>query len=177
MKKKVFFLILAIAILSNTVGSCRAIDKSGFAVGPTQLLVTTFENSSNSTYVYITSYVDGELAVGTENLPFRIEPETISIESSDQNRKIHLTVHGNTSLSSGQYNGKLTFLFYTANNVAHGVKINTTIVQTVPERVPNWLDNIIDWFIRNGLVVVAIAGVVVALTFGFFIGKKSKKHV
>ena len=98
----------------SAVMPCIALDDSGFAVGPAKLYVTVPANGSNSTYVYITSHVDGELVVGTENLTFSIEPATIPITPTDRNRKVELTVYGNTSLATGQYVGKLTLLFYLA---------------------------------------------------------------
>jgi hypothetical protein len=164
-------------IVLNAVMPCMALEESGFAVGPAKLDVTVPENGSNSTYIYITSYVDGELVVGTENLTFLIEPATIPITSTDRSRKVELTVHGNTSLAAGKYSGKLTLLFYSGNNVAHGVKINTNITQEGPESRPNWLDEIIDIIAHNWVVIIAVAGIVVALTIGIYIGKKSKKNV
>jgi hypothetical protein len=177
MRKWVIFSILAIVMVLNAVTPCIALDESGFAVGPAQLNVTIPANGSNSTYVYITSYVDGELVVGTENLTFLIEPATIPITSTDRTRKVELTVHGNTSLATGQYSGKLTLLFYSGNNVAHGVKLNANVTQTGSESPPSWLDELIDIIAHNWVVIIAVAGIVVALTLGIYIGKKSKKNV
>jgi hypothetical protein len=175
MRKMILFLILAMAIMLNAVMPCGALEERSFAVGPAQLNVTFPENGSNSTYVYITSSVDGELVVGTENLPFAIEPTTIPITSTDRTRKVELTVHGNTSLSPGQYAGKLTLLLYTGSNVAHGVKINVNITQTGPESKQSWLDEIIEIIMQNIVIIIAIVAIIVALTTGVFIGRKSKK--
>ena len=159
------------------VVSCSAQTESGFAVGPAQLDVSVPSNGNNSTYIYITSHVEGELVVGTENLEFRIEPETIPITSTDRNRKVELTVHGNTSLATGEYSGKLTLLLYTGSNVAHGVKINTDITQGGPENQPSWLDEIIEVIAQNWVIIIAVAGIIVALTLGIYIGRRSKKNV
>jgi hypothetical protein len=176
-RKWIVFVILAVTVVFNAVMPCNALDENSFAVGPSQLIVTVPANGSNSTYVYITSYVDGELIVGTENLPFHIEPTTISITSTDRTRKVELTVHGNTSLTTGQYLGKLTLLLYTGNNVAHGVKLNANVTQTGSESQPSWLDELIDVITHNWVVIIVVAGILVALTLGIFIGKKSKKNV
>lgn len=177
MRKRISFSLLAMVIVLTAVMPCIALEESGFAVGPAKLDVTVPANGSNSTYVYITSYVDGELVAGTENLPFRIEPTTIPITSTDRTRKVELTVYGNASLATGEYSGKLTLLLYTGNNVAHGVKISANITQTGSESVPTWLDQIVDIITQNWLVLIAVAGIVIALTFGIYIGRKSKKNV
>ena len=175
MKKMIMFLIVAMVIMLNAVIPCTALDERGFSVGPAQLNVTVPENSSNTTYVYITSYVDGELILGTENLPFSIEPTTIPITSTDRTRKVEIKVNGNTSLATGQYSGKLTLLLYTGSNVAHGVKINANITQTVPEIKQSWLDEITEIIMQNIVIIIAVVAIIVALTAGVFIGRKSKK--
>ena len=160
----------------SAVMPCLA-EESGFAVGPAHLTVTVASNGSAPTYIYITSRVDGELVVGTENLTFTVEPETIPITSSDRNRKVELTVHGNTSLATGEYSGKLTLLFYSGNNVAHGVKLNMSLTQEGPETQPSWLDEILQVLAQNWVIIVAVAGIVVALAVGVYIGRKSRKTV
>jgi hypothetical protein len=174
MRKLVLFSILAVVVLLNAVVPCFALD-SGFAVGPAHLVVTVPQNSSNSTYVYITSHVDGELVVGTENLTFLVEPATIPITSTDRNRKVELTVYGNASLAMGEYSGKLTLLLYTGNNVAHGVKLNTNVTQEGPETQPSWLDQLLETIAQNYVIIIAVVGVIVALIIGVYIGKRSKK--
>ena len=177
MRQWTLFPILALVIVLNAVIPCIALDESGFAVGPAQLDVTVPENGSTPAYVYITSYVDGELVVGTENLTFRVEPPTIPITPTDRNRKVELKVHGNTSLATGQYSGKLTLLLYTGNNVAHGVKISANVTQEGPESEPSWLDEIIDVIAQNWVIIIAVAGIIIALTLGIYIGRRSKKNV
>ena len=169
--------MLATVMMLNAVMPCTAQGESGFAVGPAKLDVTVPENGSTHAYVYITSYVDGELVVGTENLTFRIEPTTIPITPTDRTRKVELTIHGNTSLATGQYSGKLTLLLYTGNNVAHGVKINVNVTQEGPETAPSWLDEFIQVITQNYVLIIAVAGVLVALTLGIYIGRRSKKNV
>jgi hypothetical protein len=177
MRKVIIFSLVVMITMLNAVIPCIALDESSFAVGPAHLDITVPANGSNSTYVYITSYVDGELVVGTENLTFRIEPATIPITPTDRSRKVELTVHGNTSLATDQYSGKLTLLFYSGNNVAHGVKISTTITQEGPESQPSWLDQIVNIIAQNWVIIIAVAGVIVALTLGIYIGRRSKKNV
>jgi hypothetical protein len=118
---------------------------------------------TNTTFVYITSHVNGTLVVGTENLPFNVEPAAIPITAADRNRKIELTVHGNASLTAGQYLGKLTLLLQTGGNVAHGVKINASVTQQQSENVQN-------------LYLIGIAFVVIAaLTLGIYFMRSRRK--
>jgi hypothetical protein len=182
MRKWILFSILAMVAILNTVIPGIASAESGFAVGPAQLDVTVSENGSSPAYVYVTSYLDGELVVGTENLPFHVEPETIPITATDRNRKVELVVHGDTSLTKGQYSGKLTFLLYTGSNVAYGVKINTNITQesnpVTQESEPSGIvAEITDIATQNYIIIIVVVGVLVALALGIFIGRKSKENV
>lgn len=77
--------------------------------------------------VYITSDVTGQLIVGKENLPFRIEPSRINITKDDVNLPVELTFYGNETLEAGVYEGKVTFLAYTGGFVAVGIKIRVKI--------------------------------------------------
>jgi hypothetical protein len=177
MRKLTLFSILTIVTMLSVIMPCTALDERSFAVGPAQLDVTVPANGSISAYIYITSYVDGELVVGTENLTFQIQPATIPITPTDRTRQVELTVHGNTSLATGKYSGKLTLLFYTGNNVAHGVKINADITQEGPESQQSWLDELIDIIMHNWVIIVAVAGIVIALVIGVYVGRRSKKAV
>jgi hypothetical protein len=151
--------------------------EDGFAVGPAELNVTVPESGNGTASIYITSYLDGELVVGMEDLPFTIKPETIPIKATDRNRKVELTVYGNTSLPAGQYSGELTFLFYTGSDVAIGVKININITQSASSGSKGVLDEFLEIVKQNYVVIIAVAGTLVAFALGIFIGKKYRKNV
>lgn len=176
MKKTILFLVLAVMLLINVGMPCTAASDNGFAIGPAQLNVTVPENSNTTAYVYVTSFLDGELIVGTENLSFRVEPETVPIYSTYRSQKIAIYVYGNDSLDNGLYSGKITFLLYTGNNVAHGIKIGTNITQELAEDEPNGLNDFIKIIQENYLLLVVVAVIIGALTAGIYIGKKSKKN-
>jgi tRNA(Leu) C34 or U34 (ribose-2'-O)-methylase TrmL len=175
LRKWILFSTLAILAILNALLPSMALAESGFAVGPAQLDITIPETGTAQTYVYITSYLEGELVVGTENLSFRIEPSTIAVTSTDRNRKVELVVHGNTSLAAGQYSGKLTFLLFTGGDVAYGVKINTNITQLAGSEPKGILDEIVGIIRQNCIVIIVVAGVAVALGLGIFLSKKSKR--
>jgi hypothetical protein len=176
-KRALFSTLFTVTILSAFLPSV-VLAENGFAVGPAQLDVTVPEDGSSPAYVYITSYLDGELVVGTEDLPFHVEPETIPIAAVDRNRKVELVVHGNNSLTSGSYSGKLTFLLPVGSNVSIGVKVRTNITQESSPEPRGFIDEILDLIRQNYVIIVVVAGVVVTLALGIFIGKKlTKKNV
>ena len=85
-------------------------------------------DGSNSTSFYITSDGQtGELIIGKEDLPFRIEPSIINMTSDDVNKPVELTFYGNETLKPGVYEGKVTFLAMTGGFVAMGIKIKAKI--------------------------------------------------
>lgn len=181
MRKWILFsVILTIAIFGILPGIALA--DGGFTVGPAKLEVTVPENGSSPAYVYITSYLDGEIVIGTEDLPFRVEPETIPVSATDRNQKVELLIYGDPSLAEEKYSGKITFLFYTGDNVAYGVKLSADITQTTEptgvsaESGPGGIvPPAPDGGGPNYLIIGLIAGVVVALAVGIFIGIRLKR--
>ena len=105
----------------------------GLGVGPPSLELQVPVDGSNSTVVYFTSDgLSGELIVGCENLPFKVEPETVSMSPDDVNKPLEITIYGNSTLGSGTYNGKLTFIGMTGGAVAMGVKLKINVEQYDP---------------------------------------------
>ena len=180
MKKGALVAILAVLILLLTLPSV-ALGSAGFAIGPPSISVTVPDDGESTAYVYVTSGFDGKIVVGTENIPFRVEPETITVSSTDQNRKVELTFYGDKSIEEWTYSGKLTFLAYTNGNVACGVKINAEVTQVVQAQVEpaeeeagnSFLDGIKD----NYLVILLSLLVIVALLGGIMIGRRRGQAV
>ena len=97
-------------------------------IGPPSFEMDLQMDGSNSTKFFITSDgLSGELIVGMEDLPFRIEPLRINMSSGDANTPVELTFYGNATLDPGVYEGKVTFLAMTGGNVAVGIKIKAKI--------------------------------------------------
>jgi hypothetical protein len=144
---------------------CFAQNENSFAVGPAKLNVVVTTKGGNTTYVYITSHVNGTLIVGTEDLPFSVEPATIPITTTDRTRKVELTVHGNASLAEGQYVGKLTLLLYTGNNIAHGVKLDANVTQELSPHEPTLLEQITQSLGIIGVVVLMLVAVTSVVYF------------
>ncbi len=124
MSKQTSFLFFIILIASTTPLP-RA---EALGIGPPSFELDLHMEGSNSTTVYITSDgLIGELIVGKETLPFRIEPSTINMTSDDANMPVKITFYGNETLDPGVYEGKVTFLAMTGGFVAVGIKIRAKI--------------------------------------------------
>jgi hypothetical protein len=57
------------------------------------------------------------------------------------------------------------------------VKINADIIQEGPENQPSWLDEVLQVLAQNWIIIVAVAGIAVALVIGIYVGRRSKKAV
>ena len=174
MKRYVLAVTLAILVsLLSFPGTAQG-SNVGFAVGPPYVSVTVPADGTSTVCVYITSGLDGEIVIGTEDLPFQVEPEIINVASADENKKVELTFYGDESVDEGDYSGKLTFLGYLGNNVACGVKIKANVTQ-VGSALPAAEDNDgSSWWADNYLVVILAVLVAVALVAGIM-NRKEKK--
>jgi hypothetical protein len=163
-------LVTACLLAVPTAAFARA-----FTVGPPTVSVTVPAGGKAVSSVYITSDFDGELVVGTEDIPFRVEPETITVDSSYVQQEVQLTFYGNPSVPDGTYAGKVTFLAYSGNNVAHGVKIRADVSQVGQFHPGGEGDgggnSFMDWIGDNYVVVALSALVVIALVVGIIIGR------
>ena len=97
-------------------------------IGPPSFELDLQIDGSNSTMVYLLSDgLEGELIIGSENLPFRVEPSKINMSKEDYYRPVELTFYGNETLEPGVYEGKVTFIAYTGGFVTVGIKIRAKI--------------------------------------------------
>ncbi len=132
MSKKTLLLFFIILTLSSmTLPHAEAL-----GIGPPFFDLDLQIDGSNSRKFYITSDgLEGQLIVGMEDLPFRVEPLTINISRSDVNLPVEITFYGNETLDPGIYEGKITFLASTGGFVTVGIKIKATInlFELVPE--------------------------------------------
>jgi len=124
MSKRTPFLFFIILIVSTM--PLPQVDALG--IGPSSLELDLLIDGSNSTTVYFNSDgVTGELIIGKEDLPFRMEPSRINMTSGDVSVPVELTFYGNETLEPGVYEGKVTFIAYSGGFVAVGIKIRTKI--------------------------------------------------
>jgi len=124
MSKRTPFLFFVI-LLASTMPLPQA---DAIGIGPPSFELDLQIDGSNSTTFYINSDgLEGQLIVGMEDLPFRIDPPRINMSKDDVNVPVELTFYGNETLESGVYEGKVTFLAMTGGFVAVGVKIRAKI--------------------------------------------------
>jgi hypothetical protein len=183
MKKRILFAITGLVFICQILPGMVVAD-SGFSVAPARLEVTVPENGSSHVYIYIYSQFDGEIAVGTEDIPFRVEPERIAVNSTDKNKKVELIIHGDPALEAGEYAGKLTFLGLTGKNVAYGVKIDVRITQireptgVVAESEPGGMaPGMTETEGQSYLIIViaAVIAVLIALGIGILVGRRLRR--
>ena len=56
--------------------------------------------------------------------------EKYSGSSTDEYKEIEMRFYGNGSVEAGRYSGNISFLLYTSDTVAYGVKIDADATQT-----------------------------------------------
>jgi hypothetical protein len=174
-------IVIAVSILGTLTGQVQA--SGGFSIAPSKLEVTVSENGSSVVEVYVTSSFDGELIIGEEDIPYRVEPASIPVNSQDISRKVELIIYNDSAVEAGKYPGKLTFLAYTGKNVAFGIKVDILITQTSGKGSMQKLIDRITGKNANGttgfnyLIIVVLAIVVVAvLMVGILIGVKIRRR-
>lgn len=124
MSKRIPFLFFIILILS-TMPLPKA---EALGIGPPSFELNLQMDGSNSTTVYLLSDgLEGELVIGRENLPFRVEPSKINMSKEDNYRPVELTFYGNETLEPGVYEGMVTFVAQVGGFVALGIKIKAKI--------------------------------------------------
>jgi len=97
-------------------------------IGPPSFELDLQMDGSNSTTVYLLSDgLEGELVIGSENLPFRVEPSKIKMSKEDHYRPVDITFYGNETLEPGVYEGLVTFVAQAGGFVALGIKISVKI--------------------------------------------------
>lgn len=164
MKAACPILLLGVAVLGTLPGVVLA--SSGFAVAPARLDVAVPERGTASAYVYITSHLDGELLIDTEGIPFRVEPESISLSNTDRNREVELLIHADPAVPGGEYTGKLTFLALGDGNLALGIKIDVSITKAGGKG-----------FVERYIAVIgAVLGVLVVVIIGILIWRRGRRR-
>lgn len=124
MSKQIPFLFFIILIVS----AMPLPQAEALGIGPPSFELNLHMDGSNSTTVYLLSDgLEGRLVIGSENLPFRVEPSRINMTKEDNYRPVELTFYGNKTLEPGVYEGKVTFLAMTGGFVAVGIKIRAKI--------------------------------------------------
>lgn len=135
--RKITLLTIMLVMISAPLLHANAL-----GIGPPSFELNLQIDGSNSTTVYLLSDgLEGELIIGSEDLPFRLEPSKINMSEEDHYRPVELTFYGNDTLELGVYDGMVTFTAQTGGFVAVRIKIRAKInllgeVQEVQEEEP-----------------------------------------
>lgn len=170
-KEWMFLIILTVYVC---ISPCIA-SATGFAIGPPSINLTVPVDGDNTVVVYVTSHdYNGEVVVGTENIPFRVSPEVIQLSDTDENRRIELTFYGNTSVKEETYSGKLTFLGSTEKNIVGGVKIKVAVTQisSADAGAGGIQGSIVDSLRANSTIIIGTLLVMLSLILGIGIGRR-----
>jgi len=81
-------------------------------------------------------YFDGDVGIALEDIPLRVEPTVLHVESSGEPEEIVLTIFGDNSLGSQVYDGKIKFTVLSKTGGAlAGVKVRARVTN-VSDGVP-----------------------------------------
>ncbi len=156
--------VLAVIILLLLPATALA---SGFSIGPSNIELEVPSDGSVVATFYVTSDFDGELQVSLVDIPLRVEPTTIPITKTDNDREVELTFYGDESLGSQIFNGAVRFLALTGGNVASGIIVDAKITnvvegQPIPQEstTPSLLG--LAWYIY-AIIGIAIVGIIAAV--------------
>jgi len=148
----------------------------GISPSHTQLEVP---GNGTATADFQVHYFSGDLQISLVDIPLRVEPTTIHIESSDEPTDIQLTFYGNETLGSQVYDGYVRFLGMSGGNIGVAVKVKANVTnlvegQPLPAQtgggesftMPLW-----GWIVI-GIVVLAVVVFAVSRRFHIEVRKK-----
>jgi predicted phosphodiesterase len=143
-----------------------------FRVSPPSLRIAVHRDGSSRFHLRMTSSDDAQILVDTEDLPFDVKPATLQIQGSQQPQMFELELFGNLASPNGEYEGRLTFLRDAGDNVALGVKVRTTVLQTgegsgLPERISQ----------NNLYLIIAVVFVIAANIGGYVAYRRYKARI
>lgn len=104
--------------------------ETGFRVSPASLSINVDRRGTSRFSVRMMSSKDAQIHVDTQDLPFEVRPATFHIQGSAETQSCELELLGNPTIPNGEYDGKLTFLCDAGDNIALGVKVKATVLQT-----------------------------------------------
>ena len=181
MSKQIPFLFFIILIVS-TIPLPKA---NALGIGPPSFELDLRMDGSNSTTFYITSDgLTGELIVGMEGLPFRVDPPRVNMSRDDVNVPVELTFYGNETLEPGVYVGLVTFYADTGGFIGLRIRLWATInllgeAQEIQEEEPEMsvdeeTDNKSQENIGNPYVIGGVAGAAIAAVALIFVWWKRR---
>ena len=145
---------------------CTPVLADGIGVSPAAIELELPADGSAEVSFYITSDgFAGDVEIGLEDIPLRIEPEVVHLEDSPDPQQVVLTFYGDESLGEQTFHGKITFLAASGGTIGYGIKVKADITQTMTQAaaatqgltMPAW-----------GWIVIALVGLGIAI-LGIFV--------
>ncbi len=133
MKVKRFIAALAVLVLVLAVTSPALAVSLGVSPSHSELEVPA---DGSATANFKVHYYSGDLKISLVDIPLRVEPETIHIESSSEPTIVELTIYGDESLGSRIYDGYVRFLGVSGEMVAAAVEVKAKITNLVAGETP-----------------------------------------
>ena len=109
---KRFIGILAAVAIVLVVASPVLAASLGISPSHTELEVP---GDGSATADFQVHYFSGDLQITLEDIPLRVEPETMPVEPSGEPVDIQITIYGDESLGSRVYDGYVKFLGMTSS--------------------------------------------------------------
>jgi len=106
-------------------------------VSPAQVELDVPGNGSLTTNVMV-HYFTGDVQISLIDIPLRVEPSTIHVDATDNPVPVELTIYGDNSLGSQEYNGYIRFVAVSGGASTGGVQVIakvTNLVDGVPVSV------------------------------------------
>lgn len=129
MKIKRIALIAVIAISLLFIMSAQVF-ATGFSLSPVETVINVSADGEAVQEFQITNF-NGSIEISSEGIPLTIEPNIVIIDASETTKTFGLTIYGDESLGEQTFEGTINFLPRTNDSVVIGIKVLTTIHQTV----------------------------------------------
>lgn len=101
---------------------------AGFGLSPSKVEFDV-PAAGSKTQEFVIYNFNGKLEVSLENIPLRVETQTIQINADGNGEVIELTFYGDELLGNQVFDGKICFLAKVNNSVGTGIKVKAKINQ------------------------------------------------
>jgi len=99
---------------------------AGFSLSPAEVEFDVPADGSAEVEFLVYDFT-GDLVISLEDIPLRVEPQTVHVSASAEGTPVELTFYGDESLGSQVFNGTILFLASSSGNIAFGVGVIATV--------------------------------------------------
>ena len=130
--KRLIVILAVIAVVLLVSGPVLA---ASLGISPPDVEVEVPATSSATVDIDV-YYYTGDIEVSLVDIPLKVEPDRVQVDSSDDPEKVRLTIYGDESLGSRIYNGYIRFVGVSGDTVAIAVKTKATVTNLVDGETP-----------------------------------------